>query len=211
MVSPEILHEYFADSAEVLEQYAELLADQGQVRGLIGPREVPRLWERHILNCAQVAHPRFGLIAESSTVIDVGSGAGLPGLVWAIVRPDLNVTLIESMKRRTDFLEEAVDLLALQGRVRVLRARAEDVSKSESADVVTARAVSALPKLVNWLAPLVTPGGKILAMKGESAGQELLSAKAEIAQNRLSPGEVAEVQLDPSLDPTFVVSIRRPS
>lgn len=206
---PVKLDERFGNSAVGLQSYAEFLADQGTVRGLIGPREVDRLWERHILNCAVLALPEHGLLAHNSTVIDVGSGAGLPGLVWAIIRPDLTVTLVESMKRRTEFLEEAVELLGLGERVSVVRARAEEVKGSLQADVTTARAVAALPKLLGWLSPLTSTNGRIMAMKGESAATELTDAQPEIAKLGLRHPQVVEVT-DPLLDqPTFVVTLSK--
>lgn len=199
----------FGDCAEQLITYTNFVADQGTLRGLIGPREVDRLWQRHILNCAVIALPKYELLPEGATVVDVGSGAGLPGLVWALVRPDLTVTLVESMKRRTEFLEEAVALLELGDRVSVVRARAEEVSESISADITTARAVAALPKLVGWLAPLTRPGGQIVAMKGESAAQELATAKPGFAKQGIRDSSVIEID-DELLDqPTFVVRLTK--
>lgn len=208
-VAAEVLVERFGDSAVGLQSYAKFLADQGTVRGLIGPREVDRLWERHILNCAVLALPEHDLLPHNSTVIDVGSGAGLPGLVWAIVRPDLTVTLVESMKRRTEFLEEAVEILDLGERVSVVRARAEEVNGSLQADVTTARAVAALPKLLGWLSPLTSVNGQIIAMKGESAAKELTEAQPEITKLGLKLGRVIEVT-DPLLDqPTYVTVLAK--
>lgn len=151
----------------LLQSYAELLAGVGVDRGLIGPREVPRLWERHLLNCAAVAQTA----PHGSRVCDVGTGAGLPGLVWAIVRPDLEVTLLEPLLRRTTFLIEAVSALGLTN-VAVLRGRAEDHPEGLY-DVVTARAVAPLARLVGWCLPLVSVGGQLVAMKGAGVGQEL--------------------------------------
>jgi 16S rRNA (guanine527-N7)-methyltransferase len=151
--------------------YADLLASAGVERGLIGPREVPRLWERHLLNCAVVAPA----LEQESTVADVGSGAGLPGLVWALRRPDLRITLVEPMLRRVRFLEEATETLGL-GQVRVVRARAGELPDGPRYDTVTARAVAPLERLAQWCAPLIRPGGTLLALKGESASQELDAA-----------------------------------
>jgi 16S rRNA (guanine527-N7)-methyltransferase len=158
--------QYFGDDLTVIDRYVQILATRGIERGIIGPREAPRLWERHIQNCAVVV-PR---IPESASVADVGSGGGLPGLVWAIARPDVRVTLIEPLLRRTTFLSETVDELALTN-VTVLRARADEVSASF--DVVTARAVADLGKLAAWCLPLVRPGGVMLALKGQSASAEV--------------------------------------
>lgn len=163
---PALATEVFGDGLERAERYAGLLADAGVVRGLIGPREVPRLWERHLINCAVVA-PR---LESGSTVADVGSGAGLPGMVWAIARPDVRFTLIEPLLRRATFLTEAVESLGLSN-VTVLRERAEQV-KGARFDVVTARAVAPLDKLSRWCLPLVCPGGVLLALKGRSAAEE---------------------------------------
>ena len=161
------------DRLGLLERYAGLLATEGVVRGLIGPREVPRLWDRHLLNCALVGP----LMPEAATVADLGSGAGLPGLVLAIARPDLTVTLIEPMARRVVFLEEACAELGLDS-VEVVRGRAEECRVHF--DVVTARALAALPKLLGWGMPLVAERGQLLAMKGSSAVAEIAEASAEL-------------------------------
>ena len=162
----------FPHSLPVAERYAAWLADAGTVRGLIGPREVPRLWERHILNCPVVTD----VVAEGASVADIGSGAGLPGLVMAIRRPDLQVTLIEPLLRRTTFLEEVVADLSLDN-VTVLRGRAEEFHKKLSFDVVTSRAVAAMEKLAKWSMPLVRGGGEFVAMKGSSAQSEVDAAQ----------------------------------
>jgi 16S rRNA (guanine527-N7)-methyltransferase len=159
--------------------FAELLATDGIVRGLIGPREVPRLWDRHLLNCAVVTDA----VDQGASVCDIGSGAGLPGLVMAIRRPDLAVTLVEPLLRRTTFLEEAVAQLGLAN-VRVVRARAEELHGSESFDVVTSRAVAPLDRLSRWSLPLVRTGGEFLAMKGSSAEDELAAAAKVISKER---------------------------
>ncbi len=165
----------FGDRLDLAAAYAELLATDGVVRGLIGPRETPRLWERHLLNCAVVAER----IPEGARVIDVGSGAGLPGLVLAIARPDLTVTLVEPLARRTSFLIEAVQRLGLTRDVRVFRGRAEEAAAGSrdreplSADIVTARAVAPLDRLASWCLPLVAAGGRLVALKGASAADEI--------------------------------------
>lgn len=172
-----------------------MLADVGVTRGLIGPREVPRLWDRHLLNCAVVAEPGVGLIASASRVADVGSGAGLPGLVWAIVRPDIHVVLIEPLLRRSVFLAEATADLALSARVEVLRGRAEDITKGptwQSVDVVTARAVAPLERLVGWTVPLLAAGGRLVALKGSSAHAELAEGRAKAKAAGLGELEVRE-------------------
>ncbi|ATO15802.1 16S rRNA (guanine(527)-N(7))-methyltransferase RsmG [Micromonospora sp. WMMA2032] len=165
----------FGERLDLAAAYAELLATEGVVRGLIGPREAPRLWDRHLLNCAVMAER----IPEGASVIDVGSGAGLPGLVLAIARPDLTVTLVEPLARRVSFLIEAVQRLGLTRSVRVFRGRAEEAAAGSrdrdplAADIVTARAVAALDRLAAWCLPLTVPGGRLLALKGASAADEI--------------------------------------
>jgi 16S rRNA (guanine527-N7)-methyltransferase len=160
---------YFGPRLLLAQEYARLLSTEAVVRGLIGPREVPRLWERHILNCAAVVE----LIPQGASVVDVGTGAGLPGIVLTIARPDLVVTLVEPMARRTAFLREATDSLGLNNAT-VVRARAEECVKSVApAEVVTARAVAPLDRLVRWCLPLAARDGKVLALKGASAVEEV--------------------------------------
>jgi 16S rRNA (guanine527-N7)-methyltransferase len=190
----------FGDRLPLAERYVDLLASAGVERGLIGPREVPRLWERHVLNCAVVV-PR---VPMEASVADVGSGAGLPGLVWAIARPDLTVTLIEPLLRRTVFLEEAVEALELD-RVRVLRARAEDVD--ERFDVVTARAVAPLEKLAGWCLPLVRPGGVLLALKGRTAEEEVASSR--VALHKMGATDIVVSSHGDLQVPTTVVEVTR--
>ena len=175
---PAVLAALFPEERRALvEQYAALLASEGVLRGLIGPREVARLWDRHLVNCALLAP----LLPRDATVADLGSGAGLPGLVIAIARPDSRVTLIEPMARRTAFLTEAVERLGLDT-VEVVRSRAEDWTRPERFDVVTARALAPLPKLLRWALPLVRPEGALLAMKGSSAAEEIAEAAAELGR-----------------------------
>ena len=162
----------FGPALERAREYAKLLATEGVTRGLIGPRETERLWDRHLLNCAVIDE----LLPERGEVVDIGSGAGLPGLVVAMVRPSLRVVLVESMLRRCVFLEECVGELGLEN-VRIVRARAEDLAGTMSADVATARAVAPLDRLVGWTAGLLRPGGELLAIKGQSAAAELAAAK----------------------------------
>lgn len=177
------------------------LADTGISHGLIGPREVPRLWDRHILNCAVIAE----VMPQGARVMDVGSGAGLPGLCLAIVRPDLHVTLVEPMERRTAWLTMVSTDLGLDN-VTVERARAEELHGRLVADVVTARAVAALDRLARWCMPLVAPGGHLVAMKGSSAEREVLDAAATV--QRLG-GVSSSVQVCGSalLDPPTTVVV----
>jgi 16S rRNA (guanine527-N7)-methyltransferase len=165
----------FGSRLAAASHYARLLATDGVTRGLLGPREVPRLWERHLLNCAAVAE----LIAPGSTVIDVGSGAGLPGIPLALARPDLDIELLDPLLRRAVFLEEVVDALALD-RVRVVRGRAEDARAGPGVDVVTARAVAPLSRLAAWCLPLLRPGGSLIALKGSQAPAELDAAAGDL-------------------------------
>ena len=196
--------------ADLLAQFADVLAGPGVERGLIGPREVPRLWERHLLNCAVVADPAEGLVPEGALAGDIGSGAGLPGLVWAIARPDLRIVLVEPLLRRSTFLEEAVQSLGLADRVLVWRGRAEDApSTLPPMDVVTARAVAPLSRLLGWTIPLLRPAGHLVALKGGSAETEVVEAAAAIQEWDLQDVQVRVVgagQVDP---PTTVIVGRR--
>ena len=194
----------FGDRLELAGRFAALLAEQGAERGLIGPREVERLWERHLLNCALMAD---AIDPSVRSLADVGSGAGLPGVVIAIARPELKVTLIETMQRRTTWLEEVDAELGLG--LEVVRARAEELHGEREFEVVTARAVAALDKLARWTLPLVQEEGLLLAMKGSSAADEIEKAEKLLTKlggidptiTRYGMGEV-EV-------PTTVVQVRR--
>lgn len=169
----------FADRIDLARAFTLALADQGEERGLIGPLELPRLWTRHILNSAIAAPLLHGRVA------DIGSGAGLPGIVLAIARPDVEFTLVEPMERRVTWLTEQVEALALDN-VEIVRARAEEVSRPEGFDVVTARAVSALRTLLPWTAPLVRDGGELVLLKGINALNEIDAAQKQIKKFRLS-------------------------
>jgi 16S rRNA (guanine527-N7)-methyltransferase len=161
-------------------RYAELLITDGVVRGLIGPREAPRIWERHLINCAVMSE----MIPLGASVVDVGSGAGLPGIVLAVARPDLTITLVEPLARRTAFLSEAVTSLGLDATVTVVRGRAEDLAGGPpaAADVVTARAVAPLDRLAGWCLPLAAIGGRLLALKGASAADEAAEHREAITR-----------------------------
>jgi 16S rRNA (guanine527-N7)-methyltransferase len=160
----------FGAALPTVTRYVELLAGAGVERGLMGPHEPSRLWSRHVLNSAALA----GLLSRGSDVLDLGSGAGLPGIPVALARPDLQVTLLEPMARRVAFLEEVVDELGLD--IQVLRGRAEDVTPS-STDAVIARAVAPLTRLVPLSLPMLRPGGRLLALKGSTADAEIAAAK----------------------------------
>jgi 16S rRNA (guanine527-N7)-methyltransferase len=196
---PAVAAEVFAPPRlPALERYAGLLATEGVVRGLIGPREVPRLWDRHLINCGLLA----SLVPEGATVADLGSGAGLPGLVLALARPDLRVTLIEPMARRVAFLTEAVAVLGLE-QITVVRGRAEEWAGPDRFEVVTARALAPLPKLLGWALPLVAEGGVLLAMKGSSAAEEIEAARPELARHRAT-AEVITLSVPGSSTTTVV-------
>ncbi|MEQ4195532.1 16S rRNA (guanine(527)-N(7))-methyltransferase RsmG [Streptomyces sp. YIM 103828] len=176
--APAVAREVFGERFPDAVRYAELLADAGVRRGLIGPREVPRLWERHLLNCAVLSEA----IEEGVSVCDVGSGAGLPGIPLALVRPDLTITLLEPLLRRTTFLTEVVELLGLD-HVTVVRGRAEEVlGKLPPVHVVTARAVAPLERLAGWGVPLLRPYGEMLALKGDTAEEEVKAASAALSK-----------------------------
>lgn len=167
----------FGARLPLAQRYAEILATDGIDHGLIGPREVPRLWDRHLLNCAAVAQAFPPVVsADATRLVDVGSGAGLPGLVLALCRPELRVQLVEPMQRRCQFLSATVAELGLVDQVEVVRGRADEPAVREAvgeAPWVTARAVAPLDRLARWCLPLLRPGGILLAMKGASAEAEL--------------------------------------
>jgi 16S rRNA (guanine527-N7)-methyltransferase len=194
-----LLAQVFApDRLPVLRRYVELLATHGVTRGLIGPREAPRLWDRHLVNCGLLSP----LVPDGARVVDLGSGAGLPGLVLALARPDLRVTLVEPMLRRTTFLTEACELLGVTNAT-VRRGRADEHAGDESFDVVTARALAPLPRLLSWALPLVAPGGALLAMKGSSAADEIRQASAELTRWQAS-AEILRLSVPGSSTTTVV-------
>lgn len=196
----QVARELYGERFGLIESYVDILASRGVDHGLIGPREVDRLWSRHILNSAAIS----GLIADGATVVDVGSGAGLPGVPLAILRPDLRITLLEPLLRRATFLTEVVQQLELGASVRVVRGRAEE--HRERYQVVTCRAVAALPKLLTWCLPLLVPQGELLAIKGESAEQELVEVQKLLRAKRRA-GEVRRVTAHAQVQPTWVVRI----
>lgn len=202
-MKPAVLPAWLTPYEAGLTAYAEVLSTDGVTQGLIGPREVERIWTRHVLNCAVVAEPSSELVPEAALVADVGSGAGLPGLVWAICRPDISVICVEPLLRRATFLTTVTEQLGL-GNVTVLRERAEQASVA--ATVVTARAVAPLSRLLGWTVPLLSPGGRLVALKGSSAADEI--ADADDARKALGMGPLTVVEcgagvVDP---PTIVVT-----
>ena len=198
----EEVRELFGLSFSAAEHFAQMLVAEGELRGLLGPRELPRLWSRHLVNSAAVVP----FLPARGTVADVGSGAGLPGVVVALLRPDLDVTLIEPMERRVDWLEHVVVELDLDN-VTVRRARAEEVR--DRYDAVTARAVANLSKLVRLTSPLLRQGGSLLALKGARAETEVEEARYVVKKAKLEPAVVHEV-LTVGEELTKVVEVRRP-
>ncbi|WP_377639381.1 16S rRNA (guanine(527)-N(7))-methyltransferase RsmG [Oryzobacter terrae] len=193
----------FGDRFDLAERFTAILADTGVSHGLIGPREVPRLWERHVLNCAVIADG----FAQGSSLVDVGSGAGLPGVALAVVRPDLEVHLVEPMLRRTTWLESVVADLGL-GNVTVHRGRAEELAGVLSAPYVTARAVARLDKLARWCVPLLAEGGTLVAMKGRSAAEELEEDRRSLERLGLLDATVTEHGGDLLDEPVLTVDLR---
>ena len=195
------MREFFGAALPGVERFARMLVEQGELRGLVGPRELPRLWTRHLANSAAVVDflPRRGAVA------DVGSGAGFPGVIIALMCPDLEVTLIEPMERRIDWLTDVVSELGLDNAV-LRRARAQEVR--DRFDAVTARAVTRLPGLVRITAPLLRPGGRLLALKGARARAEVDEARRVIKGAGLEPAVIHDV-VTPGGESTRVVEIRR--
>lgn len=191
-----------SSSHELAERYAAWLADAGTVRGLIGPREVPRLWERHLVNCAVLGE----LMPEGARVCDIGSGAGLPGLVLAIARPDLRITLLEPLLRRTNFLSEVVEDLGLD-HVTVVRGRAEEFPEHHGFDIVTSRAVAPLDRLLGWSMPLVAPHGALVALKGSSAAEEVDEHRRVWQRMGCAQPEVLTLGAELAGGPTYAVRV----
>jgi 16S rRNA (guanine527-N7)-methyltransferase len=197
---PALVDEIFGSAAGTIKQYVDILATDAVVRGLIGPREADRLWDRHVFNSVAIS----GLTRGDAEVVDVGSGAGLPGIPLAILRPDLRVTLLEPLLRRVTFLSETVTALGLDNRVRVVRARAEE--HTDQYDVVAARAVAPLGRLVGWCTPLRRSDGVILALKGRSMATEVAEAGPVLARTGLTVEQLS-VSAHPSLEPATVVRL----
>lgn len=200
---PPVAVELVGERLGRLQDYADLLADAGVLRGILGPREVPRLWDRHLLNCVPLAD----LLPRGCSVADVGSGAGLPGIVLAVLRPDVTVTLIESLARRVEFLRECVAELELAN-AEVWHGRAEEMPPERRWPVVTARAVAPLAELLPVTLPLLDRGGVLYAIKGQRAADEVAAARGALA--RWPVASVAVRALGgPALEPpTTLVSVQ---
>lgn len=195
---------YLGDAYEGVAHYAEMLRDQGELRGLIGPREVPRIWERHILNSAAVVP----YLPTSGSVADIGSGAGLPGVVLAVMRPQLEVILVEPMERRTTWLSEVVAELGLTN-VQVKRGRAEEYHGAFEVDAVTSRAVAALSKLVRLSMPLVRVGGEMVILKGRSVAEEVDPARKILRKYAAGDPDILEGSTVEGVETTTIVRVRR--
>jgi 16S rRNA (guanine527-N7)-methyltransferase len=198
------VREFFGDAYDQVAGFDRLLREEGERRGLIGPREVERLWERHLLNSAALVQ----YLPDAGTVIDVGSGAGLPGVVVAMMRPHLDLVLIEPMERRVTWLAEVVDHFGLDNVV-VRRGRAEEYHGALEADVVTSRAVANLTKLARMSLPLVRRGGRMVVLKGRNAAIEIESARAVLRKFRAEEPELLLGATVEGVEPTTIVSVRR--
>jgi len=201
-LAPDIARGVFAAALPAAERYAQLLATEGVDRGLLGPREAPRLWERHLINCALLGDA----IPNGADVCDVGTGAGLPGVVLALCRPDLALTLVEPSLRRTTFLDEIVVALRLSN-VEVIRARAEELHGRRRFSIVTSRALAPLARLLQWSMPLVSAGGALVAMKGSSVHQEIGSASEALRRYRAASVTVVELGAEILDPPTTVLRV----
>jgi len=196
----------FGDRIRVAMRYAELLATAGVEWGLLGPREVERIWERHLLNCAAVAE----LVDSGERIVDIGSGAGLPGLPMVIAKPGLRIVLVESLMRRTEFLKMVITELDLEAEV--VRGRAEDADVRQAvgnADAVTSRAVASLDKLTRWSLPMLRAGGRLLAIKGERAPDEVVEHRRVMSKLGAADVRVVECGVSYLSPPTTVVVARR--
>lgn len=205
-VMPQIAAELFGEQLPLLQRFHDLLYAEGQIRGLVGPREMGRLWSRHIINCA----PILKFLPRNINVADVGSGAGLPGLVIACARPDLGVVLIDSMQRRCEWLEYAAQELGLEN-VQVFWGRAEELKAEPKFEVVTARAVAHLSKLLPWCRNLCARNGKFVFLKGEKVAEELADAKAKnvLVKAKVKSAKIHEFHPEGTGEPTYLLELRK--
>lgn len=186
-LNPQVVEEFFGSAFPKISKFAHELEVQGELRGLIGPREVERLWERHILNSAAVVP----FLPTTGQIIDIGSGAGLPGIIIGAMLPEATIKLIEPMERRCNWLSEMVELLELEN-VEVLRGRAEEFHGALTADAVTARAVAALDKLGRWAIPLLQEGGQLVLLKGRSVADEVEPARKVFRKFKMTEPEIID-------------------
>ncbi|MGL4831675.1 MAG: 16S rRNA (guanine(527)-N(7))-methyltransferase RsmG [Propionibacteriaceae bacterium] len=202
MDAAEIAQEIYGDNYKTISRYVDILATRGIEWGLLGPREVPRLWDRHVLNSAAVSLR----VPNGADMLDIGSGAGLPGIPIAVLRPDLEITLLEPLQRRALFLDQAVDELGIADRVTVIRGRAEDVDGLY--DVVTARAVTALGALTQLALPHFRSDGFLLALKGQKVHEEITAATKTFRKLKVQ-ADVETVQLHAELEPATLAVVAR--
>jgi 16S rRNA (guanine527-N7)-methyltransferase len=196
----DVVREIYGEQFPLINRYVDILRGTAVTWGLLGPREADRLWDRHILNSTALSQ----LIGAASSVVDVGSGAGLPGIPLAVFRPDLRMTLLEPLLRRSTFLSQTVTELDIADRVEVIRVRAEDHHRTY--DAVLARALAPLDRLIGWCNPLRAANGVILALKGDSAGGEIAAAKRQLGTAQLK-AEVLVVRAHPEAEPATVVRL----
>lgn len=188
-----------------VQKFADLLREEGELRGLIGPRELPRLWSRHILNSAAVVE----VMPDTGRVMDLGSGGGFPGVVLALMRPDLEFVLVEPMERRCEWLNYAKAACEAKN-INVVRARVEEIPTSEKFEVVTARAVAALDKLSRWALPYVKPGGALMAMKGMRAADEIDAAQKVFRKHKVAYTQIHKLDSIDEASSATVVEVRLP-
>lgn len=197
------VRELFGLAYPDIEEFARMLEEEGELRGLIGPRELPRLWSRHLVNCAAI----LDFLPRKGQVMDIGSGAGFPGIVMAICRPNLDIHLVEPMQRRCDWLYDVVDTLALDN-VTIHQARAEELHGKGKADVITSRAVANMAKLIRMTSKLIAPKGQLLALKGRRAPIEVEEARTELKRHHLT-AEIHEVPSVMEDEATYIVACHR--
>ena len=197
------VREFFGPAFSDVEEYVHMLEEEGEIRGLVGPREMPRLWSRHAVNAAAV----LDFLPRTGQILDIGSGAGLPGIIIAICRPELDVHLAEPMQRRCEWLSDVIDHLALDN-VTLHQVRAEELRGKGQADVITARAVANMSKLIRMTTKLIAPGGSLVALKGRRAPIEIDEAAKELKSHHLR-AQIHEVPSIMEEESTYVVVCKR--